>query len=220
MAIHLLTNMDRVSVLFMMLDYVRSRNTLKLTMESETLFSPNFINNHDSLSEDQADQHGCYVVFDGNRGIAIRAGMASNKFGHKNKMGKGRGRYNGHKYASKQRSNSVFYNAYPHQDSSHKINGVQKGVFQDLDFVPALKFLHEKREHVKELFDWDDDVITMLNKRRPSGCKTISDKKHRLVCYLFESTMQMCLGMGLTGNSCFTLICGTKQEKRRTGKGT
>ena len=122
-----------------------------------------------------------------------RVGMASNKFGHKNKMGKGKGRFNGHEYASKQRSNSVFYNAYPHQDSSHKINGVQKGVFQDLEFVPALSFRHENREHVQELFDWDDDVITMLNKRRPSGCKTLSDKKHRLVCYLFESTMQMCL---------------------------
>ena len=47
--------------------------------------------------------------------------------------------------------------------------------------------------HVQEHFDWDDDVITMLNKRRPSGCKTLSDKKHRLVCYLFESTLQMCL---------------------------
>ena len=72
-------------------------------------------------------------------------------------------------------------------------HGVQRGVFQDLDFVPTLRFLHEKREHVQEPFDWDVDVITMFNKRRPSGCKTLSDKKHRLVCYLFESTMQMCL---------------------------
>ena len=52
----------------MMLDYVRSKNTLKWTMASETLFSPNFINNHEILGEDQADQHGCYVVFDGKRG--------------------------------------------------------------------------------------------------------------------------------------------------------
>ena len=75
------------------------------------------------------------MIFDGKRGIAIRAGMVSNKFGHHN--------------------------------------------------------IHGKREHVQELFDWDDDVITMLKKRRPSGCKTLSDKKHRSVCYLFESTMQM-----------------------------
>ena len=46
--------------------------------------------------------------------------------------------------------------------------------------------------HVQEHFDWDDDVITMLNKRRPSGCRTLGDKKHQLVCYLFESTMQIC----------------------------
>ena len=87
--------------------------------------------------------------------------MASNKFGHQNQMGKGKDRYNGHKYASKQRSKSVFYNAYPHQHSNHKINGVQRGVFQNIEFVPALRCLHEKREHVQEIFDWDDDVITM-----------------------------------------------------------
>ena len=61
------------------------------------------------------------------------------------------------------------------------------------------------------IFYWNDDAINYLNVRKPIGCHTLSDKKHRLVCYFFESTMQCCLSpldnvSANPGCECFTLI--------------
>lgn len=186
-------NIGRVSVILKMLQYIKQNNTLKSTRENETLLSPTFMQKHESLLDSHATQHGCYLIFDPNRGIAIGAGMASNKFGHDSKNGQHDGEYNLHKYASKQKSSSLFYTAYPHVDSPYKIDDLQRGVFQDLEFVPVIRFQHEHRENIQSLFEWDEDVVQMLEKRKPPGCKTIIDKKHILVCYLLESTLQMCL---------------------------
>jgi len=186
-------NIGRVSVILKLLQYVRPDATLKTTRETETLLSPSFIKDHEELAESHANQHGCFIVFDPHRGSAILVGTAPNKFGHKSLPGQSSGQYNLHEYSSKQRSSSIFYNAYPHKDLAVKVDGLHRGVFQDLEFVPVIRFEHTDRENVQSLFEWDDDVVQMLKNKKISDYKTLSDKKHLLVCYLFESTIQMCL---------------------------
>ena len=46
---------------------------------------------------------------------------------------------------------------------------------------------------IQDLFHWDADVNDHLNVRKPRGCVTLEDKKHRLLCYFFESTVQTLL---------------------------
>jgi len=35
--------------------------------------------------------------------------------------------------------------------------------------------------------------VHVVERRNPSGCETLKDKKHRIVCYLCEMVMQLCL---------------------------
>ena len=46
------------------------------------------------MLESQSDEHGAYFLFDPLCGAFVCAGMASNQFGHKNKKGNEKGRYN------------------------------------------------------------------------------------------------------------------------------
>ena len=68
----------------------------------------------------------------------------------------------------------------------------------------------------QSLFRFDDIVLAFLAKR----CTTIEDKKRRLVCYLLETTIQLCLTPDddLSENprcECFSMVhdCGMVNEQ-------
>jgi len=90
------------------------------------------------------------------------------------------------------RKAGMFYMFYPNELSPYKTN-LARGVFQDLEFIGALRFRDEYKRKVQDLFQWDVRVLKFLDRRKPKGCETLEDKKHRLLCYLFETTLQMCL---------------------------
>jgi len=187
-------NLTRMAVIVKMLGYVRDDQTLRNTESHEPLFRPQFLLNHEMLQEMNSDQHGAYLMINQKKGVIIRAGSASSKFGHPDKnRTSDKGRINGHIAASMKQSNSVLYNSYPHKDSQYKIPNLQKGLWQDLAFIPALRFKDEDKVRVQSLFDWEENVLHFLDARKPIGCRTLEDKKHRLICYLFETTLQLCL---------------------------
>ena len=90
-------------------------------------------------------------------------------------------------------SKSCFHNFYPDQNSEYANKDLQKGVFQDLDFMSCLRFANENKNSVQNLFCWSSDAVAYLNNRNPPGCRNLSDKKHRLLCHFFESMIQMFL---------------------------
>ena len=69
----------------------------------------------------------------------------------------------------------------------------KKGNFEDLDFVSVLRFKESKKMVAQKLFHWSNYVVNYLNFRKPAGCVTLEDKKHRLLCYFFESSIQTLL---------------------------
>lgn len=46
---------------------------------------------------------------------------------------------------------------------------------------------------VQGLFDWKCDVLNYLENKNATGCNAMLDEKHRLVCYLFETALGLCL---------------------------
>ena len=60
-------------------------------------------------------------------------------------------------------------------------------------FYAGWLFKEEDRVEIQNLFYWSDDVIQYLERKNVRGCNTPEDKKHRLVCYMFETILQLCL---------------------------
>jgi len=85
-----------------------------------------------------------------------------------------------------------------------------KAHFQYIHFVGALRIKDEHAIESQNLFEWGDGVLNFLENRNPRGCKTLEDKKHHLVCYQFESTLQLCLNTyenTLRNPGCETFCC-------------
>lgn len=188
-------NFDRMSVLLKLLGYVQTDNRLKNAPFSGHLFNTSFLHNHELHQIGHSSYHGCYLVKDGETGDFIRAGSASNKLGHVSATGVNKGRINEHLKASMNpmASNSRFYDAYPHEDAQKYQETLKKGTFQQLQFIAPIRFREGKKDDIQSLFEWDKEILDYLERRKPSGCETLKDKKHRIVCYLCEMVMQMCL---------------------------
>ena len=117
-------------------------------------------------------------------------------------------------------TNSKLYTFYPHRESPYQIETIAKGTFDDLEFCPAFRFRDNDKVAVQSLFRFDDVVLAFLAKRSPNGCATIEDKKHRFVCYLLETTLQLCLAPDddlseNPGCECFSMVrdCGMVNER-------
>lgn len=52
--------------------------------------------NNEILQSEHASEHGAYLAFDSKQGKFTRAGSASSILEHESKIGKEKGRYNGH----------------------------------------------------------------------------------------------------------------------------
>lgn len=81
---------------------------------------------------------------------------------------------------------------YPHKDSTFE-NSLAVGTFQDLEFVPILRFKKGHISDIQNLFNWSDNVVHYLERKNVKGSNTLEHKKYRLVCYMFETIVQLCL---------------------------
>lgn len=160
------TNMSRMAVILKLRGTLLDHSRLPKAGYESTLFSPRYVLNHELIQEHDAIYHGCYLVFDSKTGKFIRAGSASNKLGHQDAVRERKGRINEHIQASKKPylSNSIFYNSYPDRHAEKIIEGLRRGYFDELEFVPVLFFSDENKEEVQSLFQWNNELIERFKK--------------------------------------------------------
>ena len=100
-----------------------------------------------------------------------------------------------HVRASMQRNDqdrdSLFYRTFPHQLSNREKTESFEGHFQDLQHRVGLSYIKSKLEAIIGLLEWDQYTEVMLGKFKAD--LPMKEKKHRLICYLFESALQLCL---------------------------
>ncbi len=86
---------------------------------------------------------------------------------------------------------SKFYSYYPDKSSPSIIESIHRGWFSDIQFSPGIIFSEENKQSVHELFRWDDNIVAYLDTRQ--RVRTLGYKKHRMVCYLLETALELCL---------------------------
>jgi len=77
------------------------------------------------------------------------------------------------------------------EDGLSALRGLQRGKWSDLKIVTGVRWAKEDRENVVGLFQWNQDVLGGLQRNRTRG--TLMDKKERMVAYLFETVLGLCI---------------------------
>ena len=166
------------------------------------------------VSDANGYETGAYLyLFAPNNGIIQqwrRAGSAAVSF-------KKRG--DEHVRASMQRSDedrdSLFYRTFPNQLSKRQKTESFEGHFQDLHQRVGLSYTKCRLDTIIGLFEWNQFTEVMLGKVKVD--LPIKEKKHRLICYLFETVLQLCLDTRLNvsrsyGNELFLGVIHTRNE--------
>ena len=152
-------------------------------------FSTNVLvrtNDHESIMKNSC---GVYLFLDTSRkGAIIRAGSTCTSFDQ---------RYKEHTIGAKLQSNksrkSTLYSRYPHDEVKidKGLEKVQRGTWSDIKLVFGVRWIKQHREAMVELFHWNDTVLNSLNKNNMKG--GLLDKKEKMVSYLFETIVGLCI---------------------------
>ena len=131
---------------------------------------------------------GAYWFIDTNQDWVIRAGYTCTSFVRRHKKHT--------KCAllkSEQSKQSRLYCSYPHPDANvdSVLHSMKRGEWTDIKIVTGVCWTRENQEHVVNLFKWGDDVVNRLQKSRVKG--SLLDKKEKMVSYLFETMLSLCL---------------------------
>jgi hypothetical protein len=162
--------------------------TLSKSTSEETLLSPRFVANHPMFTDETKHHHGSYLAIDLERMFVIRSGSAS--------VGCAERVYVAHPKGSKllnlRDAQNQFYSRYPNRLlAKNVIESIRRGWFEDIQFFPGIIFADENKKDVQDLFEWDEHTLAYLNNRL--GDKPLEYKKHRAVCYFFETLLELCL---------------------------
>ncbi len=181
------SNLGQVAAILKMNKMVKNDATLGLCDSDDGLFQPSFVQNHEMFTSVTEKYLGTYLAMDKNHGYFVRVGSAA--------VGCDKRTLVGHVKGSKQTTQddgwSKFYSYYPDKSSPSIIESIRRGWFSDIQFSPGIIFSEENKQSVHELFCWDDDIVAYLDTRQKA--RTLEYKKHRMVCYLFETALELCL---------------------------
>ena len=98
----------------------------------------------------------------------------------------------GSKLANEKHRNNQFYCSYPSLCAQDKvIENLRKGWFSDIEFFPGIIFSERNKNDVQEILEFDSHIEAYLEKSMTN--KSLQYKKHRLVCYLFETVLALCI---------------------------
>ena len=207
-----LANMQRAVVILKMHGHLREEHNLKMFNYNDDLFKNDF---HDTAEKiigrnvnngEYKKEKGVYLYIDRNRNWVIRAGSTCTSFLQRhNEHSKGA------KLESEKSKDSLFYCSYPHDSVQvdGALSSLQKGRWSDLEIVTGVRWTKEHRENIMDLFAWDKSVIGGLNRNRTKG--TLLDKKERMVAYLFETVLGLCIASfkNISSNPSFESFNGT-----------
>lgn len=70
---------------------------------------------------------------------------------------------------------------------------------------------------VADMFCCDENIVSFLRDRNVPGAPTLSEKKHRMVCYFFEKLFDLMIGLhqNLSKNPGFEYFIGNWDGARR-----
>ena len=181
------SNLGQVAAILKMNKMVKNDATLGLCDSDDGLFQPSFVQNHEMFTTVTEKYLGTYLAMDKNHGYFVRVGSAA--------IGCDKRTLVGHVKGSKQMTQddgwSKFYSYYPDKSSPSIIESIRRGWFSDIQFSPGIIFSEENRQSVHALFRWDDNIVAYLDTRQRA--RTLGYKKHRMVCYLLETALELCL---------------------------
>ena len=119
-------NISRVAAILKLNHMVKKDQTLKKTTSSETLFTPNFVCNHEMFNDNNILHHGSYLARDTERNIIIRSGSTSIECKETVRIGHPKGS----KLVNEKHRNNQFYCLYPSLCAKDKvIEDMRKGWF-------------------------------------------------------------------------------------------
>ena len=107
---------------------------------------------------------------------------------------------------------SRFYCAYPskHHTSGEQdtLSQLQRGWWEDIQFVATVRWGKENSNEVINLFEWDEHTVERLKANRAD--MTLEKKKERMVVYLFETVLGLCIkeSDNVSSNPSFELFNG------------
>jgi hypothetical protein len=107
---------------------------------------------------------------------------------------------------------SRFYRTFPHVNSEKTKTSDFEGYFQELEQRVGISFEKGRASEVQSLFEWSDYTETCLDNSRLTLAKT--ELKTRMICYLFETVLQLCLDEQLNVSRSYgnELFLGTHME--------
>ena len=183
-------NLKRVAAILKLSGYVLPDRYIVTRSWKETLFRDDMDQITELVNSTNGHEIGSYMyIFKPNNGIIKqwrRAGSAS--------VGLQK-RGNDHIRSSLQNNDndrkSKFYRAFPHLDSERKKTSDFEGYFQELEQRVGISFDKGNAIDVQSLFEWSDYTESCLDNSRLTLAKT--ELKTRMICYLFETVLQLCL---------------------------
>jgi len=142
------------------------------------------------------------------RNINIRAGSTASSFVN---------RLVEHKKASYLKTNmakqSVMYSSYPNDGASGKDKSEgccdAKGNWLQVKTSMAVGWEKDKSEELKKLFVWDETTMKGLERNKANF--SLEKKQERMMVYLFESALHLCLSPSnnISSNPGFELFNGS-----------
>ena len=88
---------------------------------------------------------------------------------------------------------SVLYSSYPHDSikTTGALSALKRGKWSDLRLVTGIRWAKHDVENVVKLFQWDQSIIRCLVRSNVRGA--LLDKQERMVAYLFETVLGLCI---------------------------
>ena len=170
---------------------VKNDATLGKCDAEDDLFHPRYVSNHEMFTAETKTHHGSYLALDLSRGYFVRAGSAAVGCMERTEIGHPKGS----RQSTSSDQRSKFYSCYPDKTSEHVIEEIRKGWFTDIQFSPGIIFSEDNKGKVQNLFEWDAEITAYLHSRlgRGTAPQELERKKHRMVCYFFETVLELCL---------------------------
>ena len=85
---------------------------------------------------------------------------------------------------------------------------LQRGWWSDIKSIASVRWKKEDSKNVVDMFDWDERTEERLKKNRSE--LTLEKKKERMVVYLFETVLALCIkdADNVSSNPSFELFNG------------
>lgn len=189
-------NLPRSAAIVKLHGYVKGDENLLHLNQKDLLLCDNLdcniinVNEQDAQENGKYKRRGTYFMKDLVRMIILRAGMTQDSYYNRGLV---------HLKSSMLKTiiprNSVLYASYPNssasQDDKNATGIQQKGVWDQIQTMMAIGWDKESHGEIVSLFDWDASIIDVL--KRSKAKRTLNEQKERMVLYLFETTLQLCL---------------------------